>query len=89
MSFRLICISTVCSTARLDKHERRHQSFGSFVGSFHLEQMYTLYTGPAMRKALIKHQRSTSNAKIELMISLQTQLQCYFVFIHKTGHDSR
>ena len=31
MGFRLTCISTVCSTARLGKHERRHQSFGSFM----------------------------------------------------------
>ena len=63
MSFRLPCISTVCSTARLDKHERRHPSFGSFVRSIHLEQMETPHTGPAMRKPLITHQRSASNAK--------------------------
>ena len=30
MSFRLIRTSTVCSTARLDKHESRHHSFASF-----------------------------------------------------------
>ena len=33
MSFRLTCISTVCSTARVDKHERMHQSFALWGGS--------------------------------------------------------
>ena len=63
MSFRFTYISTVCSTARLDKHARRRQIFGSFVRSIHLEQMETPPTGPVMRKLLIKYQRSTSNAK--------------------------
>ena len=60
---RLTCISTVCSTARLDKYESRHQIFASFVKRVHLEQIKTPHTGPAMWKHLIKHWRSTSNAK--------------------------
>ena len=63
MSFWLTCIPTVCSPARLDKHERTNQSVASFVRRIHRELTETSYTGPAMPKHLIKHQRSTSNAK--------------------------
>ena len=58
MSFRLTCVFTVCSAARLDKHEQKHQSFASILRRINWEQMETPHTGPAMRKPLIRHQRS-------------------------------
>ena len=61
MSFWLTRTSTVCSTARLDKHESRHHSFASLCEE---DLLGTPHTGPTIRKPLIKYQRSTSNTKI-------------------------